>query len=191
MKSMGKGSKLPNMEVHMAEEQLRMVRGNPDGLPELVIPDGYGLRTYLPGDEAAWAAIMNTGIGEWTADSCIEKLTSQPQFLPEGLFFATFEDLPVGSACAWRASADEERSGYLHMVCVLPEHRGKQLGYLVTLAVLRFFRDHGFAEVVLTTDDWRIAAIKAYLRLGFEPCYPDDSHRERWRLIMEKIEGGQ
>jgi len=28
-------------------------------------------------------------------------------------------------------------------------------------------------------DDWRVSAIKTYLRLGFEPHHPDDSHHER------------
>ena len=171
------------------QKQLRMVRHNLDDLPELEIPSGYELRTYRPGDEAAWAEIMNTGIGEWTAEKCRECLTSQPQFLPDGLFFITFEGKLVGSACAWRKSPDEWTSGYLHMVCVVPEHRGKQLGYLLTLAVLRFFRDHGFCEVRLDTDDRRIPAIKAYLRLGFEPHYLDDSHRNRWRVVLGSLRG--
>ena len=78
-------------------------------------------------------------------------------------------------------------SGYLHMVCVLPEHRGKQIGHALNLAALRWFRDRGFKEVWLSTDDWRIPAIKSYLRLGFEPFYPDDSHRERWQAVFDII----
>ena len=166
------------------EEQLRMVRRSLDDLPELEIPDGCELRAYQPGDEAAWAEIMNTGIGDWTPEKCRESLTSQPQFLPDGLFFVTFKGKPVGSACAWRKSPDEWTSGCLHMVCVMPEHRGKQLGYLLMLAVLRYFRDRGFREVWLDTDDWRIPAIRTYLRLGFEPFCLDESHRERWRIVL-------
>ncbi|MCX6375154.1 MAG: GNAT family N-acetyltransferase [Armatimonadetes bacterium] len=171
----------------MAANQLKMAHRNLGGLPEIEVPEGYELRTYLPGDEAAWAEIMNTGVGEWTAETCREKLIGQPQFLPDGLFFATFEGRPIGSACAWRSSADEWEKGYLHMVCVLPEHRGKQIGYVLTLAVLRYFRDHGFKEVWLSTDDHRIPAIKSYLRLGFEPHYEDDSHRARWSAVLEQI----
>lgn len=176
-----------HLEMNMADKQLRMYLYDMSHLPEIVMPDGYTLRTYLPGDEEAWAQIMNTGIGEWTAEKTREELTSQPQFIAEGLFFVVKDGVPVGSACAWRKTADETQHGYLHMVCVLPEYRGKQLGYILTLAVLQYFRDHGYADVCLDTDDWRVPAIRAYLRLGFVPHYYDDSHRERWKVIMEKL----
>jgi len=166
-----------------------MIRRGFDGLPEIEVPTGYGLRTYLPGDEATWAEIMNTGVGEWTVERVREHLTGKPQFIADGLFFATCEGRPVGSACAWRQSADEWREGYLHMVCVLPEHRGKQLGHLVTLAVLHWFRGRGFEEVRLSTDDHRLPAIKSYLRLGFEPIVPDDAFRGRWDAVFERIGG--
>ena len=171
----------------MSADQLKMVHRRLDALPEMQVPEGCELRTYMPGDEAPWAEIMNTGIGEWTPEKCREQLISKPQFLPDGLFFVTFQDKPVGSACAWRSSPEEWEKGYLHMVCVLPEHRGKQVGHLVTLAALHYFRDHGFKEVWLSTDDDRIPAIKSYLRLGFEPHYEDESHRERWKAVLDKI----
>ncbi len=171
----------------MSSNQLRMVRRSFDGLPEISLADGYSLRTYQPGDEAAWAEIMNTGVGEWTAEKVIQELTGKPQFRADALFFITFEAKPVASACAWVLEPGETEKGYLHMVCALPEHRGKQLGYMVTLAVLHWFRNHGFKEVWLSTDDQRIPAIKSYLRLGFEPFYEDDSHRERWEKVFTAI----
>jgi mycothiol synthase len=172
----------------MAEKQLRMIRRHLESLPEVEIPEAYGLRTYGRGDEKAWARIMNTGLGEWTAYRCRKKLTGQPQFLPEGLFFATYREVPVGSACAWRDSPDEWVTGILHMVCVRPEHRGKGLGHLVSLAVLRFLRDRGFREARLLTDDRRIPAIRSYLRLGFEPLYVEESHVDRWAAVMAGID---
>ena len=171
----------------MSTSQLHMVHRNLASLPELEIPDGYELRTYQPGDESAWAEIMNTGIGKWTARKCRKELTSKPQFLPDGLFFVTFEGKPVGSACAWRKSPDDWEGGWVHMVCVLPEHRGKQLGYLLCLAVLHCFHNCGFKEAWLSTDDWRLPAIKSYLQLGFEPHYFDDSHRDRWQKVFENL----
>ena len=168
--------------------QLHMVIRDLANLPQIEIPEGYELRTYLPGDEQAWADIMNTGIGEWTAERCREGLTSQPQFLPDGLFFVTFQGKPVGSACAWRKSPDERKVGWLHMICVLPEHRGMQLGHTLNVAILRYFRDHSFREVWLSTDDFRIPAIKSYLRIGFEPHVFDDLHEKRWQEVFQKIE---
>ena len=171
----------------MLVKQLHMVHRDLGSLPEIEIPDGYELRSYRPGDEKHWVAIMNTGVGEWTAEKCRDEITSKPQFLPDGLFFVTFEGKPVGSACAWRKSPDDREIGWLHMVCVVPDHRGRQLGHVVNLAVLCYFRDRGFKEVRLSTDDWRLPAIKSYLRLGFEPHYLDDSHRERWRKVFDRL----
>ncbi|MCS6861176.1 MAG: GNAT family N-acetyltransferase [Abditibacteriales bacterium] len=166
-----------------------MRRSNLENLPDVVPPDGYALRTYQPGDEAAWGRIMDTGIGQdWTVEKVRKELIERPQFAAEGLFFATYQGEPVGSACAWRASAEEKHTGIVHMVCVLPEHRGKRLGYVLTLQVLHWFREQGFAEAVLSTDDWRLSAIKAYLDLGFEPIYTEgEDHPKRWRVVGEKL----
>jgi mycothiol synthase len=169
-------------------EQLRMIRPHLRDLPTVALVEGYALRTYQAGDEQAWGDIMNTGIGsEWTVEKVRQDLTQQPQFLADGLFFVTHAGQPVGSACAWRVPPEEMRQGYVHMVCVLPEHRGRELGYAVTLAVLHWFRQQGFESAVLQTDDWRLAAIKAYLRLGFEPEILNDEMRQRWVAVAHAI----
>ena len=172
----------------MQHRQLGMILRDFASLPPLDLPSDCAIRTYRPGDEEAWARIMNDGLtSEWDTAKAREQLIDRPQFDSEGLFFAILRGEPVGSACAWRGSSEERESGIVHMVCVLPEARGKNLGYLVTLAVLHYFRDHGFSNATLSTDDFRVPAIKAYLRLGFEPLYYDDSHVERWKVIMKDI----
>jgi len=166
-----------------------MIRRDLNGLPPVVLPDGCEIRTYSPGDEKVWAEIMNTGIGsDWDAEKAREQLTGRPQFDPEGLFFAILDGKAVGSACAWRPSPQEDRTGTVHMVCVLPEARGRNLGYLLILCVLHYFRDCGFSDACLDTDDIRIPAIKTYLRLGFEPFHHDETHAERWKRVMRQIE---
>jgi mycothiol synthase len=64
-----------------------------------------------------------------------------------------------------------------------PEHRGKRLGYVVSLAVLHDLRRHGCREAALLTDDPRIPAIKTYLSLGFLPALTDDTHPARWEAV--------
>lgn len=172
----------------MAEKQLHMIRPHLDDLPEMVIPEGYTLRTYQPGDEAAWCEIMDTGVGSnWTVEECRAQITDQDIFLPDGLFFITCNEEPVASACVWPNAMYGPTSAQVHMVCAKPSHRGKGLGYLVTLALLHYMRDHGYESTYLSTDDFRIPAIKAYLRLGFEPAYIEESHRLRWGAIFSEL----
>ncbi len=169
--------------------QLEMLRDNLEDLPEIIIPEGYVLRTYESGDDQAWCDIMEGNVGtNWTTSKFVEKMSSDPRFSADGLFFATFEDRPVASACAWRPSLDEKVIGDVHMVGALEDHRGRGLGHLVNSAVLARLKEQGFQKAHLKTDDWRIPAINSYLKASFEPLNTHISHAERWETILEKIE---
>jgi len=176
---------------------LRMLRPDLEGLPPLApvlaaLPDGYTMRTYQPGDEAAWAALMNAGdMGFWDVETTRQKLTGLPfpQFDPAGLFLVVHgpQQQIVGSACAWLADPAETELGILHMVCVLPEHRGRRLSYAPCLAVLHRFRERGLRRVRLNTGAHRLGAVKVYLELGFQPVYQRPWHPEQWQEIVAKL----
>ena len=168
--------------------QLVMRRQHLRDLPDGILPSSYQCRTYKRGDEQAWADIMNVGFGSHrTAEDVKKEFIDMPQFVPEGLFFVFHDGTPVGSAFAWRDFPTEWKHGRLEMVCVLPAHRGHNLGSFLALQVLNWLKDNGFEDVELTTDDWRLAAVKQYLRLGFEPVINDDSARSRWLQVMERL----
>lgn len=177
-----------------AAPSLQMMRPHLEELPPLdaalaALPAGYRFRIYRPGDEAAWAALMNTGeLEEWDAARVREKLTGcpWPQFDPDGLFIIVHggESNVVGSACAWLVDPAETETGVLHMVCVLPEHRGARLSYPLCLAVLHRFRERGFRRVRLNTGAWRLGAVKTYLRLGFQPWYRKPEHPRVWQDVV-------
>jgi mycothiol synthase len=180
---------------------VRMLRPDLEGLPPLAPvlaawPAGYALRTYRPGDEADWATLMNTGdMGYWDAEITREKLTGHPfpQFDPAGLFMATYgpQQTIVGSACAWLVDPAQTELGTLHMVCVLPEHRGLRLSYAVCLAVLHRFRERGVRRVNLSTGTQRKGAVKVYLELGFQPLYQQPWHPELWQELVEALDWRQ
>jgi mycothiol synthase len=177
---------MPNTQLCMRRD----LDGGAPPLPPVVVPEGYSLRTYAgTADDAAWVHIMNNSLGnKYALDSFRNSISTRPQFRPEILYFVTHGGAAVGSACAWRHAISERRVGYVHMVGVVPEHRGKGLGRLVTLRTLHHFKEDGFDLAVLNTDDFRLAAIKSYLGLGFRPWVADSDHPDRWVALFRKLD---
>ncbi|MBQ3900864.1 MAG: GNAT family N-acetyltransferase, partial [Clostridia bacterium] len=68
-----------------------------------------------------------------------------------------------------------------------PKYQGVGLGTRLNAAAVRCLLENGLETAYLTTDDFRIPAIRSYLRAGFYPDVKDDSHRERWDKIYEII----
>lgn len=168
--------------------RLRMRRPDLKGLGEVILPDGYQIRTYKEGDDDAWVAIIRRTLGShWNRDRFKHNILNRSQFRPEGLIFVTYNNEPVGTACAWAQFPDEEEMGYIHMVGVVPEHQGKHLGYALCLSVLHFLKKSGFRYASLNTDDFRLPAIKTYLNLGFEPDYVNEDHRIIWEEIISRL----
>lgn len=165
-----------------------MVRPHLQDLPPLSVPEGCRLRTFQPGDEEHWARIMNECIGEgWTAERCRDELISRPQFRADGCFITEVDGTPQGTATAWSRPELGPEVGYVHMVGVTRECRGQGLGLLVSLATLHWFRAHGRTSALLHTDDWRLAAIATYLRLGFEPVIHDEQGAGRWAAVRARL----
>lgn len=178
----------PSESNDLPEPQLEMLREDLRELPEIVVPEGYGLRNYREGDEPDWCAIMDGNIGvDWTVEKCRRKLVEDARFEPDCLFFATCDGEVVGSACAWRKAIDEQIVGEVHMVAVLEAHRGKRLGHMLNVAVLHRLKRQGFQQAHLQTDDWRLVAIKSYLAAGFQPLNSHESHPERWASVFREL----
>jgi RimJ/RimL family protein N-acetyltransferase len=173
--------------------QLAMVHRNPSSVPPPAAPDGFILRSYREGDDQAWADIVNATDMARPYDVANTKssLTRTPCFDPKGLFFVceATSGKPVATACAYWSYSLGLRRPALHMVAGLPRVAGKGLGGVACQAVLNYFARRGEREVILTTDDHRIPAIIAYLRLGFEPMryHRGEDHRQRWQAVQEKI----
>ena len=41
--------------------------------------------------------------------------------------------------------------------------------------------------IYLSTDDWRLPAIKVYLKLGYEPLLYADDMKGRWKAVCGKL----
>lgn len=134
-------------------------------------------------------ALLATGdFRAWDRSRLERMLAGERAPLPRGgIFFATHEDRPVGTACAFLHPGESGDVPELGWVAVHPAHRGRGLGRQICLAVLGFVGGLGHGYAYLLTEDFRLPAIKTYLRLGFEPEMTDPSHPERWRLLREKL----
>jgi len=69
----------------------------------------------------------------------------------------------------------------------VPAHRGRRLGFWACLAALHRFAEEGREAALLLTDDFRLPAIRTYLRLGFRPVYTYESHMERWGKVFSEL----
>jgi mycothiol synthase len=173
--------------------QLRM-RRNLDNLPEVVLPDGYELRSLTTTDLAAWTQLLgdNAELGRWTIERATPFFAPGAPVILDGSYFITKDSRPIATAqLDLPAGAPFTPLAELGWVAVRPEHRGHGLGYVVCLAVLRAAAARGFPGIYLNTDDFRLPAIQTYLKLGFEPWLLDPTSPERWRLVREQLEGYQ
>ncbi|MFO7900541.1 MAG: GNAT family N-acetyltransferase, partial [Planctomycetota bacterium] len=177
---------MPNDESQ--SPQLVMVRNRLDDLPEVELPGDCALRTYRPGDAPAWKTILNESFerppGHMKFDAV---LRADPAFRPERIFFVLCDGRPVASASAWRHPVKMPDAGAVHYVGVRKAYRGRRLGYQVSLAALHRMRDEGLDRAWLLTDDFRLAAVKTYLDLGFRPLLVHENQRERWRDVFDAL----
>ncbi|OAB42403.1 GNAT family N-acetyltransferase [Paenibacillus glacialis] len=153
-------------------------------LPIFQCPLGYRFRHFQPGDERNWEDIIRHSFTREVkfADKIGEHV---PCYSDRVLFFCRGEQ-PVATATAWETGIGDNKNWYLHMVGVLPEYSGKGLGFAASLAALHRIREAGGEAAYLETDDFRLPAIRIYLKLGFQPLYIDDSHPRRWERILQQ-----
>jgi mycothiol synthase len=156
-----------------------------EDLPDREIPDGLELRTFRVGDESGWAKLMTGAIGDWDEESTSRQFLGDRGVNAEGIFFLTISGDYVATATDKRLV--EIEVGYLHMVAVAPRYRGRGFGRCISLAALNHMRERGCREAVLDTDDYRLAAIRTYVALGFAPEMLEADHANRWRAVLAEL----
>lgn len=169
------GEKLP---------QLCMDRNLKD-IPDTSL-EGYHLRSYKPGDEVHWDKIIRESFG-MDDISFDAHMRNDSEYRPERVIFLCCDDIPVATASGWFKDEHGLDTGYLHMVGVLKDHGGKGLGAIVSYGALSAMKDEGRTRVVLNTDDFRIPAIKTYLKMDFRPVMTHESHARRWAHIFNRV----
>ena len=76
------------------------------------------------------------------------------------------------------------------MVAAAPEVRGRGIGHAMLRFALSMLERRGCTYTVLTTDDFRLAAIKTYLDADFVPVIeqdPESDVRARWESVLARL----
>ncbi len=166
-------------------KQLLMERDNkPVIIPSL--PEGYHLRTYREGDWKSWVEVCAHGLGtgRWTEAEFKEHMLDMDGLRKDGIFLIENEQARVvGTATGWV----KPDNGYLHMVAVHPDFRGRGLAGVLNTAAVVYLLKRGCKRIVLDTDDERLPAIRSYLKLGFRPVLYQSDMQMRWEAIMATI----
>ncbi len=166
--------------MELPENELRKYTAGP------ALPEGYAIRTYRKNDETKYLKLMrNAGFEGWSnLESCMKSA------LPGGTFFITHKESGAfaGTCSAWHNPSETHPSGgELSWLAVDPRHRGLRIGETLCKAVISRFREAGYTDIYLKTDDFRLAAIKTYLKLGFIPVYSSAGMKGRWKKIYKDL----
>ena len=172
-------------------KQLKMRRpGVPVKAREL--PRGYGYEYYNGSAEQVhdWLELCHGALlpdknESWFRSTILE----YPDLCPERDLFFVIEQ-STGKRVATTAAVCHGQEGYIHMVAAAPEVRGRGIGHAMLRYALARLAERGCTYTVLTTDDFRLAAIKTYLDAGFVPVIekdPESDVRARWESVLQEL----
>lgn len=146
----------------------------------------YSLRTAAPGDYGQLAGLLSEAFGDpWDTQRVAAEFS--PGNGVEAIYVAVS---PAGVAATAAARCLPDRypeAGYVHYVGARVSDRGRRLGEVVTRRVLVHFAAAGLNQAVLETDDFRLPAVRTYLRLGFVPEPRTPGEARRWSKVLRNL----
>lgn len=158
----------------------------------LSLPEGVEIRrwTETKSPLATWLDIVQYGLTEKKEDETFWRECNYhyPCYRPEDCAFFLYNGRPVATITV--ICDPEKKEGYIHMVAAKPEARGLGIGNLMALYAVQVCRERGMETAYLTTDDFRIPAIKTYLKGGFLPDTSTPEFAQRWKKIFSVLEDG-
>lgn len=160
-------------------------------LSAAVLPDGFTIRAFRPGDDdEAWLRINSRAFadlpdqGGWTLDD-LHRRMAEPWFSAAGFLIAEHEGNVIGfhwTKVHGRKSSgghDHDAIGEVYVVGVDPDYAGRGLGRALTLAGLHHLRGLGLSQAMLYVDASNTSAIRLYEGLGFSRWDTDVLYRHR------------
>jgi len=178
------------------ERELRiMSRATRLPVPDVVVPPGVRIRTFLPSDEDALLEVNAAAFahhpeqGHMTSEDFRERV-AEAWFDAAGLFLAVPEDddpeLPLLGFHWTKVHRDEDPPyGEVYVVATNPKAAGRGLGTLLTNVGLRHLATQGVDEVILYVDGDNDPAIAVYEGQGFEVVRTEVQYRGATRSAAQ------
>jgi mycothiol synthase len=163
-----------------------MVRPSVAPVEVPAVPEGYLLRQFRAGDEGEYDGLFHLAFADEG------RFPEVLEHVLEGGFFV-IEDLRSGqlvSSCqAWRGSImpRHPEAGHIGWLVTDPSHAGKRLGTIVAASATNRVASEGYPRPSLGTEDFRLAAISIYLKLGWVPYIYREDMVPRWRSIFARL----
>lgn len=152
----------------------------PAGYPENNA--GFSFRRINGSDEdkQAWVDICKGAlIGEHNDISAYDRcMTNEVGYAEKYVFLVFLDNKPVATTAVllW----ENNKVARVHMVAAKPECRGKGVGKYLTDISNAAAYESGCEISTLSTDIFRVPAVKSYLRGGFRPVITDEEAEARW-----------
>ena len=185
MKSKGKTNERIGF---MSQLKMRFEKKARGAIPACALPEGFAKVSLRAGDESAYLKLRESaGFDGWTRDNVTELMKSA---IPDGVLLIVHGetgDFAATAAAQFDLSLPFPGNGVLGWVAAAPTYRGVGLGQIVCAAVMEKLLDNGYKTLSLLTDDWRLPAIKTYLKLGWIPCLHEPDMPGRWRSVCAEL----
>ena len=159
--------------------------------PNYSFPQGFRMRWYQPGDEAAWVQVQAASDRYYviTREVFVRSFGTDEKVLAERVgFLVDPAGHDIGTATAWvDAEWRNKTAGRVHWVAIVPKWQGKGLAKPTLSAVCQRLLQLGQTEAYLDTSTARVPAINLYRSFGFEPVITNDAERQIWREVAPHL----
>ena len=140
-------------------------------LPTAPWPEGFSVRTFKPGDEQLFHYLLNTPFADHFAfeDISLDQvlyLIKQPNFDPDGIFFAFAGAEPAG-ICTGIVHPNAESEGWIEDLAVMPAYRRHGLGRALLLTGVTWLRQR-VSNIKLGVEGKNEKALPLYTSVGFQ-----------------------
>lgn len=153
------------------------------------LPVGYDLREADEADVPALAAMLSAAFPEepWSEVDVQRRLTAAPDV--RAVYVVTWQGEIVATASSRYLPEQFGETGIIHWVGTQPEHARRGLGTALVTCVLVDCILRGYPDALLETQEYRLDAIRLYLRFGFTPVYDigDGDQRALWSTIFQRL----